>query len=74
MTVVAAALLTRYTHEPAMAFTVIMLAGLFQIGFGLMRLGRYINLMPYPVISGLRQASSGAGSAVPALMMCWCSI
>lgn len=61
MTVVAAALLTRYAHEPAMAFTVIMLAGCFQVGFGLMRLGRYINLMPYPVISGFM---SGIGCII----------
>ncbi|MGF1520215.1 MAG: SulP family inorganic anion transporter [Nodosilinea sp.] len=36
----------------AMAFTVVMLAGLFQIIFGLLKLGRYVTLMPYPVISG----------------------
>lgn len=36
----------------AMAFTVVMLAGLFQIGFGLLRLGRYITMLPYNVISG----------------------
>ncbi len=36
----------------AMAFTVVMLAGLFQIIFGFLKLGRYVTLMPYPVISG----------------------
>lgn len=36
----------------AMAFTVVMLAGLFQIFFGVFRLGKYITLMPYSVISG----------------------
>ncbi|MGF1567214.1 MAG: SulP family inorganic anion transporter [Nodosilinea sp.] len=36
----------------AMAFTVAMLAGLFQILFGFLKLGRYITLMPYTVISG----------------------
>ncbi|MFQ4139834.1 SulP family inorganic anion transporter [Nodosilinea sp. PGN35] len=36
----------------AMAFTVAMLAGLFQIIFGVLKLGRYVTLMPYPVISG----------------------
>ncbi|MBV5272957.1 MAG: SulP family inorganic anion transporter [Lamprocystis purpurea] len=36
----------------AMAFTVVMLAGLFQIAFGAMKLGRYITMMPYIVISG----------------------
>ncbi|NET57136.1 MAG: SulP family inorganic anion transporter [Symploca sp. SIO2E6] len=36
----------------AMAFTVVMLGGLFQILFGVLRLGKYITLMPYTVISG----------------------
>ena len=35
-----------------MAFTVVMLGGLFQILFGVLRLGKYIVLMPYAVISG----------------------
>lgn len=36
----------------AMAFTVVMLAGLFQIAFGMLKLGRYITMLPYNVISG----------------------
>ncbi|MGL5192111.1 MAG: bicarbonate transporter BicA [Chroococcales cyanobacterium] len=36
----------------AMAFTVVMMAGLFQILFGLLRLGKYITMLPYNVISG----------------------
>ncbi len=36
----------------ALALTTVMLAGLFQILFGLARLGRYVTLMPYTVISG----------------------
>jgi len=36
----------------AMAFTTVMLAGAFQILFGILRLGRYVTLMPYTVISG----------------------
>ena len=36
----------------AIAFTIIMLGGIFQILFGIMRLGKYITLMPYTVISG----------------------
>ena len=35
-----------------MAFTVVMLAGLFQIIFGIFKLGKYVTLMPYSVISG----------------------
>lgn len=36
----------------AMAFTVVILAGMFQILFGLLRLGKYVTLMPYTVVSG----------------------
>lgn len=36
----------------AMAFTVVMLAGLFQIMFGIFKLGKYVTMMPYSVISG----------------------
>ncbi|OKH16911.1 SulP family inorganic anion transporter [[Limnothrix rosea] IAM M-220] len=36
----------------AIAFTVIMLGGLFQIVLGALRLGKYITLIPYTVISG----------------------
>jgi SulP family sulfate permease len=35
-----------------MAFTVVMLAGIFQILFGIFKMGKYITLMPYSVISG----------------------
>lgn len=35
-----------------MAFTVVMLGGLFQILFGILQLGKYIVLIPYAVISG----------------------
>jgi len=31
----------------AMAFTVVMLAGAFQILFGLLKLGRYITMIAY---------------------------
>ena len=36
----------------AMAFTVVMLAGVFQILFGILKLGKYVTLMPYTVVSG----------------------
>jgi SulP family sulfate permease len=57
MTVVMATVFTKLvTDNPengvAMAFTVVMLGGLFQILFGLLRLGKFITLMPYNVISG----------------------
>jgi len=52
MTIVAASIFTQFAAQPAEAFTVVMLAGGFQILFGYLRIGRYVNLMPYPVISG----------------------
>ncbi|MCT7958388.1 bicarbonate transporter BicA [Laspinema palackyanum] len=57
MTVVMTAIVTSMIAKNpenglAMAFTVVMLAGLFQIIFGIFRLGKYITLMPYTVISG----------------------
>lgn len=57
MTVVMTAVLTSLIaanpeNGLAMAFTVVMIAGLFQILLGLLKLGRYITMMPYSVISG----------------------
>lgn len=57
MTVVMTAIVSSMTaNNPenglAMAFTVVMLAGVFQILFGIFKLGKYITLMPYSVISG----------------------
>jgi SulP family sulfate permease len=53
MTAVIASLTARNPeHGLAMAFTVVMLAGLLQIAFGFLKLGRYITQMPYTVISG----------------------
>ena len=36
----------------SMAFTVVMLAGVFQVLFGVMKLGNYVTMMPYTVVSG----------------------
>ncbi|MGM3307988.1 bicarbonate transporter BicA [Anabaena sp. WFMT] len=57
MTVVITGIISSFTaNDPenglAMAFTVVMLAGIFQIIFGIFKLGKYITLMPYSVISG----------------------
>jgi SulP family sulfate permease len=52
MTIVMASVFTQFAGQPAVAFTVVMMAGAFQVLFGYFRLGRYVNLMPYPVISG----------------------
>ncbi|MDJ0511745.1 MAG: SulP family inorganic anion transporter [Crocosphaera sp.] len=57
MTVVMTAVITKLTADNpetglAMAFTVVMIAGVFQVILGALRLGKYITLMPYTVISG----------------------
>lgn len=60
MTVVMALIFTQYTslypEDPAtgaaLAFTVVMMGGVFQIGFGVLRLGRFVELVPHSVVSG----------------------
>ena len=50
----------------ATAFTVVILAGIFQILFGVFRLGRYVTQMPYTVISGFM---SGIGAILVILQL-----
>ena len=57
MTVVMTAVIANLTaanpeNGMAMAFTVVMMAGVFQILFGTLRLGKYVTMMPYTVVSG----------------------
>ncbi len=53
MTVAMAVVVTQYTQgDPAQAFTVVILGGLFQIALGLLRVGRFVTYTPYSVISG----------------------
>lgn len=57
MTVVMTAVIANLTaanpeNGMAMAFTVVMMAGIIQIILGALRLGRYVTLMPYTVVSG----------------------
>lgn len=81
MTVIMTAILTsmvaRYPETGlAVSFTVVMMAGAFQIVLGTLKLGKYITLMPYSVISGfmsgigviliILQLSPLLGQAAPA--------
>ena len=67
ITTVIASLLARYPDTGlAMAFTVVMIGGVLQILFGLMRLGQYITLLPYTVISGFM---SGIGVIIILLQL-----
>ncbi|MCD8488334.1 MAG: SulP family inorganic anion transporter [Desertifilum sp.] len=66
-TTVLATLVSRHPDTGlAMAFTVVMLGGAFQILFGLLHLGQYITLMPYTVISGFM---SGIGVIIIVLQL-----
>ena len=73
MTVVFTAVLATLTTRAespaqalAIAFTVVMLSGVFQILYGVLRLGRYITQMPYTVISGFM---SGIGTILIVLQI-----
>ena len=68
MATVFTGLIAKYGTESgtALALTVVILGGLFQIGFGLLRLGEYITLMPYTVISGFM---SGVGVIIFTLQL-----
>ncbi|MCP4500278.1 MAG: SulP family inorganic anion transporter [Deltaproteobacteria bacterium] len=54
MTVVVAGLVATFQGNVSIewVFMMVVLSGLFQVAFGLLRIGRYINYMPYPVLSG----------------------
>ena len=68
MTAVISLLVGRYGQSSglAMAFTVALMAGGFQVLFGLMKLGQYITMMPYTVISGFM---SGIGAIIVVLQL-----
>ncbi|MFH7244324.1 MAG: SulP family inorganic anion transporter [Spirulina sp.] len=67
ITTVITSLVARYPDTGlAMAFTVVMIGGVLQILFGLMRLGQYITLLPYTVISGFM---SGIGVIIILLQL-----
>ena len=61
MTVVMALIFIQFTslypNDPttgaALAFTVVIMGGLFQIVSGLLKIGKYIQLVPHPVVSGV---------------------
>ncbi|MDH5358457.1 MAG: SulP family inorganic anion transporter [Gammaproteobacteria bacterium] len=65
MTVVVAGVVASIAIHPDLSgnieliFTTIILAGVFQILFGVFKLGDYISLVPYPVISGFMSGIGG---------------
>lgn len=66
MVVVFAGIYASVGGQPSLVFAAVLLAGLMQIVFGVLRLGQYIRLVPYPVISGFM---SGIGCIIIALQL-----
>jgi len=52
MTVVMASAVISLQGDIGMIVTTILVAGLFQIIFGLIKIGKFVQYIPYPVISG----------------------
>jgi len=61
MTVVFAGLMVEMAHNPQLVYTSVVLGGVGLILLGVLGIGRYISLMPYPVISGFM---SGIGAII----------
>ncbi len=53
-TIIAMGIATYGTLENALGVIILtfMMAGLFQVVFGLLRIGKYVKFIPYPVLSG----------------------
>jgi SulP family sulfate permease len=64
MVVVFAGVYAALDGNPSLVFSTVVLAGAIQIAFGVFKLGQYIRLVPYPVISGFM---SGIGCIIIAL-------
>lgn len=66
MVVVLAGLVASLSGKVELVFTAVMLAGALQIVFGVLGVGQYIRLVPYPVISGFM---SGIGAIIIILQL-----
>ena len=61
LTVVVASVAAVHSDNPNLIFAAILLSGLFQIILGLLKVGKLVNFIPYPVISGFM---SGIGAII----------
>jgi len=66
MVVVFAGAFSSLSGDLSLVFAAVVLAGLLQISFGVFKLGQYIRLVPYPVVSGFM---SGIGIIIIALQL-----
>ena len=66
MVVVFAGVFASLSGDPGLVFAAVVLAGGLQILMGVLKLGQYIRLVPYPVVSGFM---SGIGVIIIALQL-----
>ena len=66
MVVVLAGLFASLSGDVGLILTAVVLAGVFQIIFGIIKLGDFIRLVPYPVVSGFM---SGIGVIIIILQL-----
>lgn len=66
MTVVMALIIVQSSGNVSLAFAAVVLAGVIQILFGLLGIGRYVKLVPQPVVSGFM---SGIGVIIILLQL-----
>lgn len=66
MVVVFAGVFASLHGNPTLVFAAVILAGLIQISLGALKMGQYIRLVPYPVVSGFM---SGIGCIIIALQV-----
>ena len=53
VTIFTAVIIGTYADSMAEAFTIVMMAGVMQIVFGALRLGRFVNWLPFSVVRGV---------------------
>lgn len=61
LTVVIASVIALHSENPNLIFAAIFLSGLFQVILGIFKVGKLVNFIPYPVISGFM---SGIGAII----------
>lgn len=66
MVVVFAGLFASFPDRPELIFAAVIVAGVLQVLMGVFRFGQYIQLVPYPVVSGFM---SGIGAIIIILQL-----
>lgn len=66
LTVVIASVVAMHSDNANLIFAAILLSGIFQIILGLFKVGKLVNFIPYPVISGFM---SGIGAIIILLQL-----